>query len=140
MCRSAARTDEGQALIVLVALLGLGALVAISLSDATGQVVAGLRAERAAEAAAEAAGAVVADRLLEIEHEASGAGSDAVGAVVDDVALMNLARAAAAEVAARLEADIQDLKIERLIDEVAVRVEIQRGGVRARARVGVRPP
>jgi hypothetical protein len=143
MCRKARRGEQdGQALVVLVALVGVAVLVAISLSDVGNHVLARVRAQRAAEAAAEAAGAVVADRLLELNASPNVQAErrDAAGDVLDDPAVMAAARAAAGEVLVPLGAELQELRLERVIDEVAVRVEVRRDGVRARARVGVRPP
>lgn len=133
----------GQALVVVVALLGFAALVVLSLSDADDRIVAKLRAERAAEAAAEAGGAVVADRLVELAAIDDGdrpARMDVIAAALSEPELPALAAVAANEVLARLGASYEQLTLERRVDEVSVKVRVRRDGVVATARVGVRAP
>ena len=133
----------GQALVVVVALLGFAALVVLSLSDAEDRIVAKLRAERAAEAAAEAGGAVVADRLVELAAIDDGdrpARMDVIAAALSEPELPALAAVAANEVLARLGASYEQLTLERRVDEVSVKVRVRRDGVVATARVGVRAP
>ena len=56
--------ERGQALLLMAVLLGVAALAAVGLRDAQERLVDGVRDQLAAEAAAEAAGAVVADLLI----------------------------------------------------------------------------
>ncbi len=131
--------ERGQALVVLVALLGLAALVVISLGAADDRVVHRFRAQRAAEAAAEAAGAVVADRMFLLARTERG-GIDLVELTLRQADLLGLASAAAREVLARLDGSLEDLVLERRVDEVSVRARVARDGVVAVARVGIRAP
>ena len=85
------RRERGQALLLVAVLLGVAALAAVGLRDAQERLVAGARDQLAAEAAAEAAGAVVADLLL--------AGADP-RRLVTDPAARTAAQAAADEMSA----------------------------------------
>jgi hypothetical protein len=137
MCPS---RERGQALVVVVAILGLAALVAISLSDADDRLLARIRAQRAAEAAAEAGGAVVADRLVELGRQGVTDAYDAVELAVSDDSLRSRAELAAADVLARMSARLDALLLERRADEVSIRVVVRRAGVTAVARAGARMP
>lgn len=138
-----ARRDAGQALVVVVALLGFAALVVLSLSGAEDRIVATLRAQHAAEAAAEAGGAVVADRLVQLAASEEGdhpARADVIAAALREPELPSLAAVAASEVLVRLGASYEQLTLERRVDEISVKVRVRRDGVAATARVGVRAP
>ena len=139
---SRSREDSGQAIVVLIALLGLAALVILSLGDANARVFGGLRAQRAAEAAAEAAGVVVSDRLVELREEALARRAlvDVLAVAVAEDALRLRAEAAAREVLAVLGAELERLILELRYDEISVRAEVRWQGARGVARVGVRAP
>jgi hypothetical protein len=137
MCPS---RERGQALVIVVAILGLAALVAISLRDADDRLLARIRAQRAAEAAAEAGGAVVADRLVELARQGVTDAYDAVELAVSDDSLRSRAELAAADVLGRMSARLDVLLLERRADEVSIRVVVRRAGVTAVARAGARMP
>ena len=139
---SRSREDTGQAIVVLIALLGLAALVVLSLGDANARVFSSLRAQRAAEAAAEAAGVVVSDRLVELREEAleRRALVDVIAVALVEDALHLRAEAAAREVLAVLGAQLERLLLELRHDEISVRAEVRWQGARGVARVGVRAP
>lgn len=139
---STSREHGGQALVVLIALLGLAALVVLSLGDANARVFGSLRAQRAAEAAAEAGGVVVSDRLAELREEAleRRALVNVLALALADDALRLRAEAAAREVLAVLGAELERLVLELRYDEISVRAEVRWQGARAVARVGVRAP
>jgi hypothetical protein len=137
MCPS---RERGQALVIVVAILGLAALVAISLRDADDRLLARIRAQRAAEAAAEAGGAVVADRLVELGRQGVTDAYDAVELAVSDDSLRSRAELAAADVLGRMSARLDVLLLERRADEVSIRVVVRRAGVTAVARAGARMP
>lgn len=128
--------DRGQSLIVVVAILGLAALVVTLLREADERIVENVRAQRAAEAAAEAAGGVIADYIADLL--ARDAGVDPVDAALEDQPLAIRAETAARETAAANGSALERLFLERRADEVSVRVQIARQGVHAIARVGVR--
>lgn len=141
------RPDErGQSLALLIALLGLGALVVVALGDADLRLLGGLRALRAAEAAAEAAGSVVADRLAELDgrdrdeqtHSGEG-GGDPIAIALADRELPSRAEAAAREVLAALGAELVRVTLARRADELSVRAQVSLEGRQGTARVGVRP-
>ncbi len=128
---------SGQALLALIALLGLAALVIVSLAEADWRVLAHVRAQRAAEAAAEAAGVVVADYLT---WPRGRGGADVIETAVSDRELAARAEESARRVLAAMDGALERVRLERRVDEVSVRAEIVRDGVRAVARVGVRAP
>lgn len=133
--------DRGQALVVIVAILGLVAVVVASLGEANARIAGAVRAQRGAEAAAEAAGAVVADRLAEwpaLFSYPSSENRDPFESLLEDPALLARAEEAAREVAAANGGALERIALERRADELSVRVEVVRNGVRAVARVGVR--
>lgn len=136
------RDARGQALVVVVALLGLAALAIAALAEADGRLLTRLRAGHAAEAAAEAAGAIVADRLLELFEEAllTRHDADLVALVLAEPALARRAEAAAREALSPLGAELARIALERRADEVSVRAEVRLDGVTGIARVGVRRP
>jgi hypothetical protein len=136
------REDRGQALVVLVALLGFAALVVTSLSAADTRLLGRLRALRAAEAAAEAAGAAVADALVELRDDdlAQRRQRDVIDVALADPLLRGHAVLATRPVLDALGAELSSLSLARRVDELSVRAEVRLGGVSGTARVGVRPP
>lgn len=138
--------DDGQALVVLVALLGFAALVIVSLTDASARVLAQVQAQRAAEGAAESGGVVVSDWLFANADDCGEdkprrcGGADLVARAVADENLRRRAEVAARQVLARLGGELDDLVFERRVDEASVRVRVRRAGASAIARVGVRAP
>ncbi len=123
-------------------MLGLATLVVVALGDADQRLLGGLRAQRAAEAAAEAGGAVVADRLLELHGEEvdERRRADVIGLALADSAIAPRAESAAREVLAPLRGELLRLSLERKVDELSVRAEVRVGGETRTARVGVRLP
>ena len=91
--------DRGQALVLAVLLLAIGAVAISGLRTAQEQILGAAREHRAGEAAIEAATAVIADAYVaELRRETSdGSGLD-VFAAVTDARARDAARAAAAEV------------------------------------------
>lgn len=127
---------------MLVGVLGFAALVVVALGQSDLRLLTGLRAQRAAEAAAEAGGAVVADRMVELRgvEAQPGAKSDLIDLALADPALSFRAERSAREVLALLRAELVRLTLERRADELSVRVEVRFEGVSRIARVGVREP
>ena len=138
MCRD----DRGQALVMLVAVLGFAALVVASLAATDHRLLLELRALRAAEGAAEAAGAAVADALVEIraDDRAAHRERDAIDVALADPALETRARVAAGAVTDALGARLGAIELGRRIDELSVRVSVGLGERGGTARVGVRAP
>lgn len=133
---------RGQALVLVVALLGLAALAIAALTQADGRLLTRLRARQAAEAAAEAAGSIVADRLLELFEESlvTRRDADLVAVVLGEAVIARRAEAAAREAVLALDAELVGVALERRADEVSVRAEVRLAGSGGVARVGVRPP
>lgn len=136
------RDARGQALVVVVALLGLAALAIAALAQADGRLLTRLRARQAAEAAAEAAGSIVADRLLDLFEESlvTRRDADLVAMVLGEPITAQRAEAAAREAVQALDAELVGIALERRADEVSVRAEVRLDGSGGIARVGVRPP
>lgn len=136
------RDDRGQALVLILALLGLAALALAALAEADGRLLTRLRARHAAEAAAESAGTIVADRLLELFEESllTRRDADALAVALSEPILARRAETAARDALAALGADLIRIALERRADEVSVRAEVRLDGVTGIARVGVRPP
>ena len=136
------RDERGQALVVLVALLGVAALVVASLADANARLLERLRALHAAEAAAEAAGGAVAEALVELRDEdlATRRDRDDIAAALADPTLEARASLTARPVLEALSAELSALVLARRVDELSVRAEVRLGASRGLARVGVRAP
>jgi hypothetical protein len=114
----------------------------MSLAEADGRLLTRLRAQHAAEAAAEAAGVVVSDRLLELHEEALDrrVAADVIALALTEPALAVRCELAAQEVLATLHAELQRVVLARRSDELSVRAEVRLGGTDGVARVGVRAP
>jgi hypothetical protein len=134
--------DRGQALVVAVLAVAIGAVTIVGLRAAQDRIFTDARERRAGEAAVEAAGAEVADAFLvfarsfrddgggELRLTTGGIPSDAdVAAFVRDPALAQRARSAAMELAAANGAPpIDDLAIrasDRAI-EISLRLDAHR--------------
>ena len=138
MCRD----ERGQALALLVAVLGLAAVVVASLTEADGRLLRHLHATRAAEAAAEAAGGVAADAMLQLRADAIAEhrSVDAIRGALADPGLAVRAELAAREVLRPLDADLTRLELTRRFDELSAKVTVRSRGADGLARVGVRSP
>ncbi|OLC58233.1 MAG: hypothetical protein AUH85_01225 [Chloroflexi bacterium 13_1_40CM_4_68_4] len=101
-----------------------------------------LRATRAAEAAAEAAGGVVADRMLELRAEAlqEHLSVDVIEGALADPLLAARAEGAARQVLATLDAELTRLTLNRRSTELSAKAEVRSHDADGVARVGVRPP
>lgn len=97
----AVNDERGQALVLAVLLLAIGAVAISGLRMAQDQILATARERRAGEAAVEAATAVIADAYVaELRRRAPNGPSPEVFAAVTDTQAREAARAAAAEVSA----------------------------------------
>jgi hypothetical protein len=136
------RDERGQALALLVAALGFAALVVSALIDADNRLMNRLHALRAAEAAAEAAGGVASDRMLELRAEAvvEHRTADVIEAALADPLLAVRAEAAAREVLVLLDGELTHLSLTRRSDELSAKAEVRARGAAGLARVGVRSP
>lgn len=122
--------------------IGFAAAVVSALVAADGRLLRQLHATRAAEAAAEAAGGVAADRMLELRAEAIAErrSIDIIDAVVADPFVATRAGRAAREVLVPLHGTLTRLVIARRADELSAKAEVRAFGADGIARVGVRPP
>lgn len=139
------RDDRGQALAVMIAILGFAALVVVSLEMADARLLTRLRAQRAAEAAAEAAGAVVADRLVELlecdlDDRRGPCGDVIARALAERGTLVPRAEGAARAVLSPWRGELVRLLLERRANELSVRAEVRVSDTIGIARVGVRAP
>ena len=136
------RDEQGQALALLIAALGLGAAVVAALLETDGRLLARLHATRLAEAAAEAAGAVAADRMLELRAQALAQhrAVDAIDGALADPALATRAEQAAREVLRPFDGELRALALTRRSDELSAKAEVRANRADGLARVGVRAP
>lgn len=133
------RSERGQALVLAAALLGLAAAAVVGLGSVSERLLEGVRAQRAGEAAAAAAGAAVAD--LQIDRErALGRELDRaeIAAFVADPAVAEAAHQAAGRLA-RLHdrADPGDVRVIAIGFEIEVHVTL--GGRTHVALLGSNP-
>lgn len=118
-------SERGQALVLAAVVVALAALTVAGLRQTQDLLIERVRDERAGEAAVEAAGAVVADRL--------GAGADPLE-LVDDAAARSAALLAATEAAAANGRGApSDVRL--LLAPEAVEVELRQAGRLQRAAV-----
>ena len=138
MCRD----DRGQALALLVAALGFAAFVVGAVVETDTRLLNRLHATRAAEAAAEAAGGVAADLMLELRAEAlqDHRAVDVIDAALADPLLAARAKGAARQVLASMGADLTRLTLNRRSTELSAKAEVHSRNADGLARVGVQPP
>ena len=136
------RDERGQALALLVAAVGLAAAVVGALVEADSRLLAKLHGTRAAEAAAEAAGGIAAERMVELRAEAIAErrAVDAIDVALADPHLVRRAENAAREVLAPLDGELVHLVLTRRSDELSAKAEVRARGATGLARVGVRAP
>lgn len=121
--------ERGQGLVIAVFALAIAATAILGLRTAQVRLLAGAGDESAGEAAVEAAASVYADAIA-----SNGSGGRSHGVSIDDVAVVDAARAAAVEAAG---ANHRDLPIEQraVVRGATIEVELTLAGRRYRADV-----
>lgn len=126
--------DRGQALVLAVLALALAATTIVGLRAAQDRILADVHERRAGEAAVEAAGAIVADALVELTARATPSRSD-LDALVADPLLVERSRALADDLsAANGGAPVRDLTIG--VGTRSLDVALWVGAHRQRASIG----
>ena len=126
--------DRGQALVLAVLALALAAATIVGLRSAQDRILADVRERRAGEAAVEAAGATIADRLVELTARSTPSRSDLDALVVDPL-LVERSWAVADELsAANGGASVRDLTIG--VGARSLDITLWVGAHRQRASIG----
>jgi hypothetical protein len=130
----AVNDDRGQALVLAVLALALAATTIVGLRSAQDRILADVRERRAGEAAVEAAGATIADRLVELTARSTPSRSDLDALAVDPL-LVERSRAVADELsAANGGASVRDLVID--VGTRSLDIALWVGAHRQRASIG----
>jgi hypothetical protein len=130
----AVNDDRGQALVLAVLALALAATTIVGLRSAQDRILADVRERRAGEAAVEAAGATIADRLVELTARSTPSRSDLDALAVDPL-LVERSRSVADELsAANGGASVRDLVIG--VGTRSLDIALWVGAHRQRASIG----
>ncbi|MDP9246240.1 MAG: hypothetical protein M3O64_06240 [Chloroflexota bacterium] len=137
--------DRGQALVLAVLALGLAAATIVGLEAAGDRILRDAKERRAGEAAVEAAGAAVADAMVDLVASLRDARGntrampthDELEALVGDVLVMARAQAAADALSAvNGGGPVRDLEVRRA--SRAIEIVLSVGAHRQRAAIGTR--
>jgi hypothetical protein len=137
--------DRGQALVLAVLALGLAAVTIVGLQAAGDRILRDAQERRAGEAAVEAAGAAVADAMVDLVaslREARGNARaipthDELEAFVGDVLVIARAQAAAAALSAvNGGGPVRELEVRPASREIEIVLSV--GAHRQRAAIGIR--